>query len=49
MILTFIFGAVVGAIVFALVLKNNPKLQNYFNLISDKTEKIIEEKTKRNI
>ena len=36
MILAFISGAVIGAVIFALVLKNNSKLQNLFNLVADK-------------
>lgn len=41
---TFIAGAILGAVGFALILKNNPKLQKMFNLVSDKTEKILEDK-----
>jgi len=49
MILTFISGAVLGAIIFALVLKNNKNLQSLFNFISDKVEEKIEKKTGKDI
>tara|TARA_R110000772_G_scaffold50518_4_gene116169 strand:- start:45935 stop:46084 length:150 start_codon:yes stop_codon:yes gene_type:complete len=46
MILAFISGAVIGAVIFALVLKNNSKLQNLFNLVADKGDKIIKDNLK---
>lgn len=40
----FLSGVIIGAGGFALILKNNPKVQKIFNLISDKAEKVLEEK-----
>ena len=37
-------GIVAGAIGFALVLKNNPKVQKMFNLVTDKAEEVLEDK-----
>ena len=44
LLIAFGAGAVVGALGFALILKNNPKLQKLFNSTSDKAEKILEDK-----
>ena len=35
---------IAGALVFALVLKNNPKLQKFFNKTTDKVEEKVEDK-----
>ena len=45
----FIIGAVLGAIVFALVLRNNKKITAWFYKTADWAEIIIEEKTGKNI
>jgi divalent metal cation (Fe/Co/Zn/Cd) transporter len=37
-------GIVIGAVGFGLIIKNNPKIQKMFNLVSDKAEEILEEK-----
>lgn len=42
MILTFVLGALVGAILFGLVLRNNPKLGIKLGLIVDKLDKKID-------
>lgn len=47
MIIAFISGVVVGAIGFALILKNNKKLQGLFNLITDKAKIAIKENLKK--
>lgn len=45
----FISGAVVGAIVFALVLRNNPKIAKKFYKSADWIEVKIEDKLNKNI
>ena len=49
MIATFIAGASVGAIVFALVLRNNPKIAKKFYSTADWIEVKIENKTGKDI
>ncbi|WZE63584.1 hypothetical protein PANI_CDS0064 [Maribacter phage Panino] len=49
MILAFLAGSVVGAAVFALVLRVNSKIAKYFYKLADKAEEIIEEKTGKDI
>ncbi|AGO47930.1 hypothetical protein Calle1_31 [Cellulophaga phage Calle_1] len=47
--ITFLVGVLAGAAGFALILKNNPKLQAYFNSAADELERKIEEKTGKDI
>lgn len=49
MISGFIAGLIIGAVGALLIIKQNPKLQAYFNIFADKAEKIIEEKTGKDI
>lgn len=49
MISTHFAAFILGAVTFALILKNNPKLQAYFNRKTDEIEVIIEEKLDKDI
>ena len=44
-----IIGAIIGAVAALLVVGNNPKLGRWFYRISNKSEKVIENKTGKDI
>lgn len=45
--ITFVLGVIVGAIIFGLVIRNNPTLAKKLGLIVDKLESQLENKTNK--
>jgi len=45
--ITFVLGAIVGAVIFGLVIRNNPALAKKLGLIVDKLESQLENKTNK--